>query len=148
MADAEADGAAMKPEDEHHEQNSEAGSGSGSRAGADSQAQPRPGSADGPFQAEQAAGAADELQAEPFTVASTAEDHVRSDELQDDLSALDAHQLQTLVRQMRVEHAAQIEAESRARAEVEDMCLRIEKHFKAEKVCLLAMAVPFRYLVC
>jgi hypothetical protein len=52
-----------------------------------------------------------------------------------DLSSMDAAALRKLVLQMRTDHEQQLQAEERARAEVEDMCLRIEKHFKAEKVC-------------
>ena len=51
----------------------------------------------------------------------------------DDLAGLDADALRALVRHERGEAAAQLDAEARTRAEVEDMCLRIEKHFKAEK---------------
>lgn len=51
-----------------------------------------------------------------------------------DLSTMDAPELRQLVLQMRADHNQQLQAEERARAEVEDMCLRIEKHFKAEKV--------------
>lgn len=50
-----------------------------------------------------------------------------------DLTALDAPALRGLILQMRTDHNQQLQAEERARAEVEDMCLRIEKHFKAEK---------------
>lgn len=51
------------------------------------------------------------------------------------LEAMSAEELRDMVRGMRAQHAEQLDTESRARAEVEDMCLRIEKHFKAEKVC-------------
>eukprot|EP00892_Ulva_mutabilis_P002859 jgi/Ulvmu1/12574/UM092_0004.1 len=50
-----------------------------------------------------------------------------------DIDAMDAQQLRQLVTHMRQDHEQQLQAEERARSEVEDMCLRIEKHFKAEK---------------
>lgn len=50
-----------------------------------------------------------------------------------DVSTMDAPALRELILQMRTDHNQQLQAEERARAEVEDMCLRIEKHFKAEK---------------
>jgi hypothetical protein len=53
----------------------------------------------------------------------------------DDLDQLSAEELRTMIRRMRTEHAEHLDTEARARAEVEDMCLRIEKHFTAEKVC-------------
>lgn len=52
-----------------------------------------------------------------------------------DVSTMDAPALRELILQMRTDHNQQLQAEERARAEVEDMCLRIEKHFKAEKAC-------------
>lgn len=53
-----------------------------------------------------------------------------------DLSKMDASSLRELILQMRTDHNQQLQAEERSRAEVEDMCLRIEKHFKAEKARL------------
>lgn len=51
-----------------------------------------------------------------------------------DIESMNADQLRHLVSEMRLDHENQLQAEERARSEVEEMCLRIEKHFKAEKV--------------
>lgn len=65
------------------------------------------------------------------SIARAQHDEAANDE--PDLSTMDAPALRELVLQMRTQHSQQLHAEERARAEVEDMCLRIEKHFKAEK---------------
>jgi hypothetical protein len=57
----------------------------------------------------------------------------------DDLDKVPADKLRAMIRNMRAEHAEQLDTEARARAEVEDMCLRIEKHFAAEKVWQLPL---------
>lgn len=62
----------------------------------------------------------------------------------DDLSGRSAAELRALVRAMRAEHAEALDTEARARAEVEDMCLRIEKHFKAEKAWSTAPTLQSR----
>lgn len=63
-------------------------------------------------------------------------DETNRDTLDPDVDGMNAEQLRELVYQMRQDHEQQLQAEERARSEVEDMCLRIEKHFKAEKVSL------------
>lgn len=60
--------------------------------------------------------------------------HVEGDTLDAETESMNADQLRYLVSQMRHDHENQLQAEERARSEVEEMCLRIEKHFKAEKV--------------
>jgi hypothetical protein len=64
----------------------------------------------------------------------------------DELEALPAEELRAVVRALREEHAAQLDAEARARNEVEDMCLRIEKHFKAEKASHCLAIIPLACL--
>jgi hypothetical protein len=54
--------------------------------------------------------------------------------MEDNIDKMSSADLRKLIERMRKEHEEQLHAEERARAEVEDMCLRIEKHFKAEKV--------------
>jgi hypothetical protein len=64
-----------------------------------------------------------------------------------ELARMSSGELRGLVGRLRGEHEAQLALEARTRAEVEDMCLRIEKHFKAEKArrprtCRASRAVP------
>jgi len=56
------------------------------------------------------------------------------EEERDKYNNMGAEQLLVEIRRMRREHSEQMDAEERARLELEDMLLRIEKHFKAEKV--------------
>lgn len=51
-----------------------------------------------------------------------------------EFESMTKEQLIQELRIMRQEHSEQMNAEERARSELEDMLLRIEKHFKAEKV--------------
>jgi hypothetical protein len=59
--------------------------------------------------------------------------HEGVDEDGDSLDGKSAAELREEIRQMRAMHERALDTEARARAEVEDMCLRIEKHFQSEK---------------